>query len=156
MKTQTHLKTLIAVAVTGLLLTGAANAQTGYQSGRHDNGPAPVQSQPRYDDHRNDRGDNRHDYRNDNRNDSGNLRYDRAIVLQVNDVRAQIDHANRRHQIGRRDASRFQDRLDRIIALKRSYARSDMGLNRCVFDEVTGKLSDLSADVTRGDSHRRY
>ena len=148
MKTQTHLKTLIAVAIAGLAFTGAtANAQA-YGGGRHND--APVQSQPRTDGRYGDR----HDDRNDTRYNQDKLRYDRAIVQQVNDLRVQIGHASRTRQINRREAAQFQGRLDRIIELKHRYASSDFGLNRNEYNEVTTKLSDLSADVTQGRGHR--
>jgi len=138
MKTQIQLKTLIAVAAAGLMLTGvSATAQT-YQQDRHDS-----RTQPRYDD------------RNDTRYNSEKLRYDRAIVQQVNDLRAQIGSSTRSHQISRREAARFEDRLDTIIDLKRRYARSDMGLNRSEYNEVTVKLSDLAADIRQGGPRRR-
>ncbi len=150
MKTQTHLKTLIAVAVTGLMLTGAAANAQGYGNGRHNDAPVAVPSQPRHDD----RPDSRNGDRNDTRYTQDKLRYDRAIVQQVNDLRTQIDHASRARQINRREAAQFQGRLDGIINLKRRYASSDFGLNRNEFNEVTAKLSDLSADVSHSHGTR--
>ncbi len=75
-----------------------------------------------------------------------------AVIVRINTMRDRIINARRNGDLSRREATRVDARLNNIIALKRSYERSNHGLSGSEVANLNDRLDKLSYSL-RDQAH---
>ncbi len=133
----TTTKTLITLAAMAASLTALsapvmASAQPMHQQPMHEQ---PMHERPMH----------QQRWENDNRGSA-------AVAVRINTLRDRIINARRNGDLSRREATRVDARLDNIIALKRSFERSDRGLSGSEVANLNDRLDRLSYSL-RDQAH---